>query len=83
MWGKLSTIANPQRRTISAISAAAKSTRGTTTKQRLSEPSGRLQKQTQPLINYYEEKGILVTLDGTKDINVVFEDIKAVLAKFA
>ncbi|MHC1755296.1 MAG: adenylate kinase [Methanosarcina sp.] len=40
-------------------------------------------KQTQPLINYYREKGILVTLDGTKDIDVVFEDIKAILAKFA
>ncbi|MCC4771247.1 adenylate kinase [Methanosarcina sp. DH2] len=40
-------------------------------------------KQTQPLINYYKEKGILVTLDGTKDIEVVFEDIKAILAKFA
>lgn len=40
-------------------------------------------KQTQPLINYYEEKGILVTLDGTKDIDVVFKDIKGILAKFA
>jgi adenylate kinase len=40
-------------------------------------------KQTQPLINYYSKKGILVTLDGTKDINEVFEDIRAVLAKFA
>ncbi|AKB37989.1 Adenylate kinase [Methanosarcina siciliae C2J] len=40
-------------------------------------------KQTQPLTNYYKEKGILVTLDGTKDINVVFEDLKAILAKFA
>ncbi|WP_410509014.1 adenylate kinase [Methanosarcina hadiensis] len=40
-------------------------------------------KQTQPLINYYKEKGILVSLDGTKDINEVFEDIKAILAKFA
>ncbi|AKB33610.1 Adenylate kinase [Methanosarcina siciliae HI350] len=40
-------------------------------------------KQTQPLTNYYKEKGILVTLDGTKDIDVVFEDLKAILAKFA
>ena len=40
-------------------------------------------KQTQPLISYYMKKGILVTLDGTKDINEVFEDIKAILAKFA
>jgi adenylate kinase len=40
-------------------------------------------KQTQPLIDYYKETGILITLDGTKDINVVFEDIKAILVKFA
>ncbi len=40
-------------------------------------------KQTQPLINYYEKQGIQVTLDGTGDIDEVFEDIKAILAKFA
>jgi adenylate kinase len=40
-------------------------------------------KQTQPLIDYYAKQGILVTLDGTKDIDEVFEDIKAVLVKFA
>jgi adenylate kinase len=40
-------------------------------------------KQTQPLIDYYAKQGILVTLDGTKDINEVFEDIKAALAKLA
>ena len=40
-------------------------------------------KQTQPLIVYYTKKGILVTLDGTKGINEVFEDIKAALSKFA
>jgi adenylate kinase len=40
-------------------------------------------KQTQPLIDYYTKKGILVTLDGTKGIDEVFEDIKASLSKFA
>ena len=40
-------------------------------------------KQTQPLIAYYAKQGILVTLDGTKDMRKVFKDIKAVLAKFA
>jgi adenylate kinase len=40
-------------------------------------------KQTQPLIDYYKETGILVTLDGTKDIDEVFEGIKGILAKFA
>jgi adenylate kinase len=40
-------------------------------------------KQTQPLIDYYAKQGILITLNGTKDIDEVFEDIRAVLAKFA
>jgi len=39
--------------------------------------------QTQPLIDYYLKKDILVTLEGNKDIDEVLEDIKAVLAKFA
>jgi adenylate kinase len=40
-------------------------------------------KQTQPLIDYYAKQSLLVTLDGTRDIDEVFEDIKVVLAKFA
>ncbi|MFZ2498639.1 MAG: adenylate kinase [Methanosarcina sp.] len=40
-------------------------------------------KQTQPLINYYSKQGILVTLNGARDIDEVFEDLKAILAKFA
>ncbi|HEY3362330.1 MAG TPA: adenylate kinase [Methanosarcina sp.] len=40
-------------------------------------------KQTEPLIDYYSKQDLLVTLDGTKDINEVFEDIKAALARFA
>ncbi|MDD4331216.1 MAG: adenylate kinase [Methanosarcinaceae archaeon] len=39
--------------------------------------------QTQPLIEYYEQKGLLKTLDGTKNIDLVFEDIKAILLEFA
>lgn len=35
--------------------------------------------QTQPLIEYYGKAGILVTVDGTKDLNEVFKDIVAVL----
>ncbi len=35
--------------------------------------------QTQPLIEYYSKEGILVTVDGTKGLNEVFEDIVAVL----
>ncbi|PAV12843.1 adenylate kinase [Methanosarcina spelaei] len=40
-------------------------------------------KQTEPLIDYYAKQGVLITLDGTKDIDEVFEEIKAVLVKFA
>lgn len=35
--------------------------------------------QTQPLIEYYGKAGILVTVDGTKDLNEVFKDIVRVL----
>ena len=35
--------------------------------------------QTQPLIDYYTKKGILRTVDGTKDMKDVFEDIVNIL----
>lgn len=35
--------------------------------------------QTQPLIEYYQKAGILVTVDGTRDLNDVFQAITAVL----
>ena len=35
--------------------------------------------QTQPLIDYYTKKNILVEVDGTVDINVVFEEIVKIL----
>jgi adenylate kinase len=35
--------------------------------------------QTQPLIDHYEKKGVLLTVDGTKDINDVFADITKAL----
>ena len=37
--------------------------------------------QTQPLIDYYKNSGILVTLDGTKDMNEVFSNICSVLER--
>lgn len=37
--------------------------------------------QTQPLIDYYQKAGILVTVDGTKELNEVFKDIVAVLGE--
>lgn len=35
--------------------------------------------QTQPLIDYYNKKGILKEVDGTKDRNVMFEEIVQIL----
>lgn len=37
--------------------------------------------QTQPLIDYYKNSGILVTLDGTQDMNDVFNSICSVLER--
>jgi len=37
--------------------------------------------QTQPLIDYYQNKGILVEVDGTKDMAEVFDAIVEVLEK--
>lgn len=37
--------------------------------------------QTQPLINFYKEKGKLVVIDGTKNMEEVFADITAALEK--
>ena len=38
-------------------------------------------KQTQPLIDYYQEKGCLVQFDGTKDVEEVFRDILETLGE--
>ena len=35
--------------------------------------------QTQPLIDYYTAEGILKSVDGTQDVNKVFDDIKDIL----
>ena len=35
--------------------------------------------QTQPLIDYYKEAGVLANVDGTQDMEKVFSDIDAVL----
>lgn len=39
-------------------------------------------KQTQPLIDYYDKKKILRTIDGSKDISQIFEEIKKVLEEY-
>ena len=36
--------------------------------------------QTQPLIDYYKAEGVLAEVDGTQDIDVVFQDITKILA---
>lgn len=36
-------------------------------------------KQTQPLIDYYREAGVLAEVDGTKDLEEVFQDIVKIL----
>lgn len=38
-------------------------------------------KQTQPLIQFYEEKGVLKTVDGTKPMKEVFDSIVEILEK--
>ena len=35
--------------------------------------------QTQPLIDYYKKEGVLREVDGTQDMNKVFDDILAIL----
>ena len=35
--------------------------------------------QTQPLIRYYREQGVLHTVDGTREMNTVFEEICSIL----
>lgn len=37
------------------------------------------EKQTAPLIDYYEKKGLLRTVNGDNDIEKVFEDIRSIL----
>jgi adenylate kinase len=37
--------------------------------------------QTQPLIEFYEKKGVLKEVDGTQDMKVVFEDIVKILGE--
>ena len=36
-------------------------------------------KQTEPLLNFYSEKGYLANIDGAKHINDVYADIKDLL----
>ncbi len=38
-------------------------------------------KQTQPLLDFYESQGVLSRVNGSQDIDEVFEDIKKVLEK--
>lgn len=46
-----------------------------TLKSRLSE----YRKQTEPLIAYYTKLGVVADIDGTKDLDLLLDDIKAIL----
>lgn len=37
--------------------------------------------QTQPLLDFYQDKGYLLKVDGDRDIEVVFQDIQTILGK--
>jgi adenylate kinase len=37
-------------------------------------------KQSQPLLDFYQEKGYLRNINGNQDINIVFEDVRQLLA---
>ena len=37
--------------------------------------------QTQPLIDYYTNQGVLKTVDGTRDLEEVFGDIVTILGE--
>ncbi|MFP7737683.1 adenylate kinase [Priestia aryabhattai] len=37
-------------------------------------------KQSQPLLDFYREKGYLRNINGNQDINIVFEDVRQLLA---
>jgi len=39
------------------------------------------ERQTQPLIRYYQGKGLLVNIDGTQDVGAVFNDIMKALGR--
>lgn len=41
------------------------------------------ERQTSPLIDYYKAQGLLLDIDGSKNIDVVFEEIRAGLGKEA
>jgi adenylate kinase len=38
--------------------------------------------QTQPLIDYYKKKGLLIDIDGEREIDEVRSDIKKALERF-
>ena len=38
-------------------------------------------KNSEPILAYYEDKGLLHTIDGDRDIDAVFEDVKSIIDK--
>lgn len=38
-------------------------------------------KNSEPILAYYQDKGVLHTIDGDRDIDAVFEDVKSIIDK--
>ncbi|UUV98450.1 adenylate kinase [Vagococcus luciliae] len=38
-------------------------------------------KNSEPILSYYQDKGVLHTIDGDRDIDAVFEDVKSIIDK--
>ena len=38
-------------------------------------------KNSEPILAYYQDKGVLHTIDGDRDIDAVFEDVKSIIGK--
>ncbi|MDR1012722.1 MAG: adenylate kinase [Lactobacillales bacterium] len=39
-------------------------------------------KQSQPILAYYEKQGLIHNVDGNRDIDLVFADVKAIIEKY-
>lgn len=38
--------------------------------------------QTEPLINYYQERGMLIKVDGAKEINAIFNELSQIFERY-
>ncbi len=66
----------PEREGICTVCGCELYQRSDDTKAAITQRFETYMKQTEPLIQYYREKGILITIDGTKSIKKIAEDIE-------